>query len=71
MSLQCTRHFPVIAIRRGKKVGTNEKKNDVIAIDVPINRFIDFLACDDPTVVPGFDDSLVLKHRELLLKLIA
>jgi hypothetical protein len=71
MPLQCSHHLPFVAIVRRNEVRTYKQENDVIVVNVPVDRLIYLLTRNDAPVVPGFNDALALEHGELLLELVA
>ena len=64
-------HFTVIAIVGGDEIRAYEKQNDIGLIEMLVDGGIDLGACDDATIMPGRNESLTLRARQLGFQLIA
>ena len=71
MALHRTAHFLVIAIIRSKEVGTDQKQDDIVRLDMLVDCRGPFRSGVDPAVVPCLDHALPFQHRELSFQLIA
>ena len=58
-------HLEIVAIVGGDKVGADEQQNDVVGFDMLLDSASKLLACADPPVMPGLDNSLTLQEGEL------
>ncbi|MNT95457.1 hypothetical protein D3C72_2373390 [compost metagenome] len=68
MALHRARHLDLVAIVGCEEVGADEKKDDLVAIHVLVDRVVDVLTCPDPAIVPSLNHTLALKHGELLFE---
>ena len=70
MPLHRARHFDVIAVIGGEKVGADEQEDDLRRVHVFVNLPAPFLTSDDAAVVPLADDTVSSQHGEVRLQLV-
>nr|WP_259642657.1 hypothetical protein [Pseudomonas savastanoi] len=71
MALHGARHFDVVAVVGCNEIGTHQKQNYFIGVDVLINGRIDLLASFDSSIMPSLNDPLPLEHGKLFFKLVS
>jgi hypothetical protein len=63
VALHRTLHFFLVAIFRVKKVGPDEKQDNIVGLDMMIDLFRKMLAAVNPSIMPDLNDALPLKKR--------
>ncbi|MEA2878760.1 MAG: hypothetical protein QOF14_3956 [Hyphomicrobiales bacterium] len=63
-------HFFFVAIVGVEKIGTDEKEDDVVGLDMTVDLSRKVLARTNATIVPSRDNALPFEQRQLLLKLV-
>jgi hypothetical protein len=71
MTLESTPHFNVVTIVRCDEIGTDKQQDDIVAIDVLVDRLTKILACANTPIVPSLDDPLPFQHCKLRFELVA